>query len=82
MNKLKSVYETELIEIYLEGKLHGDELERFISKINADEEFAEDVKLHREINEFLKEYVPLIIQLERCYEKVILKKRKSTPKRL
>jgi len=54
MKKRKSINNIIIIEKYLEGKLQGEELEQFISKMISDTEFASEVKLHRDLNEFLK----------------------------
>ena len=74
----KLINDIDLIERYNEGKLHGECLEKFENRMKSDTEFANDVKLHREIDEFLRsksEYIQLYEQLDHIYEKVILKKR-------
>jgi hypothetical protein len=74
----KLINDIDMIERYNEGKLHGEYLEKFESRMKSDIEFASDVKLCREIDEFLRsksEYIQLYEQLEHIYEKVILKKR-------
>jgi hypothetical protein len=79
MNKKKS-NDTELIERYIEGELQGEELEKLENRIKSDPEFASEVKLHRELDEFLRnkfDYIQKREQLEHIYEEVILKKRKS-----
>jgi len=54
MKKSKSINNIAHIERYLDGELQGEELERFIYKMTTDTEFASEVKLHRDLNEFLK----------------------------
>jgi len=54
MKKTKSINNTVFIERYLDGELQGEELERFIYKMTTDRNFASEVKLHRDLNEFLK----------------------------
>jgi hypothetical protein len=77
MNR-KSIHDIDFIERYNEGKLHGEYLEKFESRMNSDPEFASDVRLYCEIEQFLRnksEYIQLYEQLNHIYEKVILKKR-------
>lgn len=79
MNNKKIKYDTAYIESYLDGELQGEELELFENKMKSDSEFAREVKLHREINEFLRnkfDYIQKREQLEKIYEEVILKKGK------
>ncbi len=71
----KLINDIDLIERYNEGKLHGECLEKFEGRMKSDPEFASDVKLHIDIDVFLKEYLPLYEQLEKVYKKVILKKK-------
>jgi tetratricopeptide (TPR) repeat protein len=73
-------YDTDFIERYFDGKLAGEELELFEKKLESDPEFASEVKLHREINDFLRnkfDFIKKREQLEQIYEEVILKKKKS-----
>lgn len=82
INKNK-ITESELIERYNNGELKGEELEKFESRMKNDPEFAIEVKLHREIDEFLRnrfEYIQKRKQLDQIYEEVIFKKRKSDTK--
>jgi tetratricopeptide (TPR) repeat protein len=80
MNKRK-LSDFDIIERYLEGELHGEELEEFESRIISDPEFASEVKLHRDLEDFLRkksDYIKKREQLEKIYQEVIVQKRKTT----
>ena len=72
---MKRKSDSYLIQEFLEGELHGEALKNIKCRIQNDPEFASEVKLHIDIDVFLKEYLPLYEQLEKVYQKVILKKK-------
>jgi hypothetical protein len=85
MNKRKIIDNTDLIEKYFDGELQGGELEDFDTRMISDPEFAKEVKLHRELNDFLSrkvDYIQKREQLDKIYEEVILKKRELSPQNL
>jgi hypothetical protein len=41
------------IQKYLEGELHGENLIKFIYRIQSDHEFASEVDSYRELNDFI-----------------------------
>jgi len=74
--------QTQLIELYLDGELQGDELTNFEMKIQEDREFNNEYKLHvairetltnKEVNEFRDKLVRIGMQSENKREPFRLK---------
>jgi hypothetical protein len=80
MNRRKKY---ELIEKFNTGELTGVELERFTRKMEKDKDFAIEVKLNKDVEDFLIKHMEKITihELDEICNKVILEKKKSVFKK-
>src|SRR5450759_5073623 len=69
---MKTIHNADAIEKYIHGELYGDELISFVKELETNMSFADDVKLHREIDKFLKnkDVFDLREMLDDIHEKV------------
>lgn len=69
---MKTIHNADAIEKYIHGELYGDELISFEKELETNKSFADDVKLHREIDKFLKnkDVFDLREMLDDIHEKV------------
>jgi len=52
---MNPIEKDEIIEKYIRGELTGSELSQFVLELEQNKQLADDVKLHRQISEFLKD---------------------------
>jgi tetratricopeptide (TPR) repeat protein len=52
---MNPIEKDDIIEKYIRGELNGDVLNQFVLELQQNKQLIEDVKLHREMNEFLKD---------------------------